>query len=318
MDIAEKRQLEALTFHIKKRKKETPNFDINLIKDLFKKFPDFLISLPSEEGVLGKNSVKIEKKTIEKEVKTSINISDGLLLGKISSTKYGIIIKLRDAKNKEIDEPSYESKPTEGVEKVFFFLIYHHESKEKGMILLERNGIYGINSVFITLLKSYFNEHFPDYIFKASTFIDRDIVKRIVKDGMAKSITLKSNRISRDNSDKLNIPEGSDDYTLELIIRKKNGYFSTGPRTVIKKLFDEKDKNYVISETLESIGFDSRSEVIVNFEYDDKSKKINLEESLRAPRSVYDIHVKVDKYGDSDFEAISKEAKIKFNLINPM
>lgn len=317
MQQGEKRQLEAIVFHIEKRKKETPRFDIELNKELFIKFPDFLLSIPSEDGELGKNSVKIENRVIEKQPQISLTLSEDLLLGKISSTKYGKIIKLVDAKRKEDNNPSYESKPTEGVEKVFFFLIHFDESQEKGMILLERNGIYGIKSVFVTLLKKYFSEFHPDYKFKATSFLDKDIVKRIVTNGDAKSITLKTNKISRDNSDKLNITEGSEEYVFELTIKKKRGFFNSGTRGIVKKLFDEKDKNYVISKSLETIGFNENSDVTVNFEYESKPKRINLDESLRKPRSVYDIFVSVDKYGDSDFEMISKEAKLKLELINP-
>lgn len=315
--IEEKRQLEALTFHISQRKKDTPRFESNLGKHLFTHFPDFLYTLPDDEDG-SKNSIKIEKKTINKKTQTTIYYKDKILFGKISSAKYGSITKLVDVKNKESVKPSYESTVTEGVEKVFFFYVHFNVSNDKGMILLERNGIYGIKKVFTTVFKQYFREYFPDYIIKTATFIDNDINKKIIKDGVAKSITLKTNKISKDITDKLSITEESKDYVYELVIKKKNGFFPSNARGVIKKLFDKKDKNYIISEPLESIGFGEESDIIVGFEYNNKKKNINFNESISRVRSVYDIYVEVDKYGESELSSITEIANEKLQLINPM
>ncbi|WP_158838236.1 hypothetical protein [Polaribacter sp. L3A8] len=313
----EKRQLEALIFHISKRKKETPRFDLDLGKHIFNHFPDFLYTLPTEDDGL-KNSIKIEKKEISNQIETTIHYNDRILLGKISSTKYGSIIKLVNAKNKEDNKPSYESTINEGVEKVFFFFIYFNETNDKGMIFLERNGVYGINSVFTDVLKLYFREYFPNYIMKTSRYIDQDINAKIINDGAAKSITLKTNKVSKDITDKLNLTEESEEYVYELVIRKKNGFFPSNTRGVIKKLFDKKDKNYIISEPLESIGFNDKSDVTIGFSYNNKSKNINFNESIGGVRSVYDIFVKVDKYGESDLDSISELAYEKLQQINPL
>lgn len=314
----EKRQLEALFFEIKEREKETPRFEQNLKKHLFENFPNFLLNLPNDE--YGKNSTKMERRTIDGQPQTSIGLEGDFFFGKISTTKFGKKDKIVDTDDKENDDPIFETNGTsQGIEKVFFFFMGFDKSQQRGLILLEKKGVNGIVGVFRKTLKQYFNNYFSDYKIEVKTYYDKEAIKELVENGVARSLTLKTNKISNDTADNLRLTETTDDYEYTLTIKKKGNrsFFGSNTREIIRRLYDDKNKSYIISETLKDAGFDETSDVSVNFEYDNLNKNVSLEEFKKIPRSIYNIYVNVDEYGNSDFQEMREITINKFDQINP-
>lgn len=310
------RKLEAITFNFKKKdgKSET---EINLFDELFTKFPNFIDLLPNDES--SKKSVKIEKKKVDGKVTSSLkgHKSNRLITGKISSTNYGKIIKIVNPNDKEA-EPVFESKPEHGVEKVFFFFIYVAEDNHKGFILLERNGLYGIKSVFCSVLKRFIKDEYPENRIVFNDFIDKEILKRYISNGATKSVTLKTDKIPKELSDKLHfIEEEYKDYTITLTIKKKRGgHFGSSTKKVIDKLYSERDKSYLLTDNLKVLGFGESSEITTRINLNGKEKNINFNESFNL-KSIYDINVKLDIFGESDLEEITQRTINLFKEIKP-
>ncbi len=309
------RKLEAVTFNFKTKegKSETK---INLLENLFKDFPNFIDLLPNDES--NKRSVKIEKIKNDNIIISSFkkHSTDRILTGKISSTNYGKIIKIIDPQDKD-SEPVYQSKPEHGVEKVFFFLIHISENNNNGFVLLERNGVYGIRTVFCSILKSFITDSYPENKIGFNDYIDRDILKRFISNGVTKSVTLKTDKIPKELSDKLHfLEEEYKDYTISLTIKKKRGFFSSNAKKIIEKLYDTQDKSYLITEDLKVLGFGENSEISSKIEYEGKEKNINFNESFKL-KSIYDIKVKLDSFGESVLSEITEKAINLFKEINP-
>ncbi|PWI29769.1 hypothetical protein DI383_08395 [Flavobacteriaceae bacterium LYZ1037] len=311
----ENRKLEAITFSFKKKdgKSET---GINLFEELFSKLPNFIDLMPNDES--SKKSVKIEKKKIKGKITSSLKIhkSSRFITGKISSTNYGKIIKIINPNDKDAD-PVYQSKPEHGVEKVFFFFIYIAEDNHKGFILLERNGVYGIKSVFCSVLKSFVGDSYPENRIVFNDFIDKEILRRYMTKGATKSVTLKTDKIPKEISDKLHfLEEEFKDYTITLTIKKKRGNFGSSTKKVLDKLYSEKDRSYLLTENLKVLGFGENSEITTKVKLDGKEKNINFKDSFNL-KSIYDIIVKQDIYGESDLEEITQTTINLFKEINP-
>ncbi len=301
----EKRLLEVLTFQFKTRKGKLET-RFNLFEKISSDFAEFINLLPNDNNT--KKSVKIENKTINGETKSSFaKYSDiRCIAGKISSTTYGKIIKILDPNNKEA-EPVYESKPEHGVEKVFFFLINVSLENHNGYIILERNGVYGIRTVFCSIFKRFIQDNYPEHTISFHDYIDKDILQRTFTQGSAKSITLTTSNIPQEISDKLFLQEDLKDYSISLTIKKKHGFFSTTTKSIIKKIYDTKNRSYLITDDLEVIGFGKGSEVSTFFKYKGKDKTINFDESFKL-KSTYDINVNIDSYGESDLKEITTHA----------
>lgn len=311
----ENRKLEAITFALKKKdgKSET---GIKLFEEIFTKLPNFIDLLPNDES--SKKSVKIEKKKNKGKITSSLkkHKTNRFITGKISSTNYGKIIKIINPNDKEAD-PVYQSKPEHGVEKVFFFFIYIAEQNNKGFILLERNGLYGIKSVFCSVLKSFIRDSYPENRIVFNDFIDKEILKRYLTKGATKSITLKTDKIPKELSDRLHfLEEEYKDYTITLTIKKKRGNFGSSTKKVLDKLYSEKDKSYLLTENLKVIGFGENTEITTKVNLNGKEKNINFNDSFNL-KSIYDIVVKLDVYGESDLEEITQTTINLFNEINP-
>lgn len=309
------RKLEAITFNFKTKdgKSETK---IDLFENLFSLLPNFIDLLPNDES--NKRSVKIEKKKIDKKTISSFNkhSKDRFITGKISSTNYGKIIKIIDPQDKD-SEPVFQSKPEHGVEKVFFFFIYIAKENHKGFILLERNGVYGIRTVFCSVLKSFIKDTYPENKIAFNEFIDKEILKRVVSTGDTKSVTLKTDKIPKELSDKLHfLEEEYKDYTISLTIQKKRGFFGSSTKKVIEKLYSTKDKSQLITENMKVIGFGESSEISTKVNFNGKEKNINFNESFNL-KSIYDIEVSLDSYGESDLNEITEKAINLFKEINP-
>lgn len=309
------RKLEAISFNFKTKNGDSET-NIDLFESIFVHFPNFIDLLPNDESI--KRSVKIEKKKNGTDISSSFkkHSQQRLLTGKISSTNYGIIVKIIDPQDKD-SEPVYQSKPEHGVEKVFFFLIHISENNNKGIILLERNGIYGIKTVFCPILKSFIRESFPENKIVFNDFIDKDILKRVVDKGATRSITIKTDKIPKELSDKLHfLEEEYKDYVISFMIKKKRGYFGSNTKKVLKKLFSSRDKSHVLTEELKVAGFGDNSEISSIINYDGRDKNINFNESFSF-KSIYDISVSLDSFGESELDEISEKAINLFQEINP-
>lgn len=312
----ENRKLEAVTFNFK-QKNENSETSFDLFNEIGTEFANFVDLLPNDEP--NKRSVKIEKK---KEDDNSIISSfkilkkERLVYGKISSTNYGKIINIIDPQDKDA-EPVYQSKPEHGLEKVFFFLIHISQENNKGFFLLERNGVYGIRTVFCSIFKRFIKDTYPENKVFFNNFIDKEILNRYINKGTTKSITLKTDRIPKELSDRLNfLEEEYKDYTISFTIKKKRGFFGSSTNKVINELYNSGNKSYLITENLKVAGFGENSEISTKVSLNGKEKNINFNDSFNL-KSIYDIYVETDEFGESELNSISNQAISLFKEINP-
>lgn len=309
------RKLEALTFNFKTKDGKS-EIGENLFESIFNQFSDYIDLLPNDES--NKRSVKIEKKKLNGNTSSSFkrHNNNRFITGKISSTNYGKIIKIVNPQDKDA-EPVYQSKPEHGVEKVFFFFISISENNNKGFILLERNGVYGIRTVFCSVMKSFIRETYPENKIVFNEYIDKEILKRVISNGGTKSLTLKTDKVPKELSDKLHfLEEEYKDYTISLTIKKKRGFFGSNTKKVLEKLYSTKDKSHLITENMKVVGFGENSEISTKVSYNGKERNINFDDSFNL-KSIYDIKVELDSFGESDLSEITEKAINLFNEIKP-
>lgn len=318
----DERALESLAFIIEPRNKDTEPFNIDLCSFLNKKFINFVDLMPNDEK--NKKSVRIEKDLSGKKPKSicDLSISKEFFSGKISTTGYGEIQDIVDTKEKAKNpnsKPVYTTTKTQGAEKSFYFLIYYNKDIGKGMIMLESYKNLGVKQVFNKVLNSFLQDFFPEYRLKTNNVIDKDIISQTVKNGDVRSIKLVEPKINADTADKLGIyKEFLKDYKLTVIVESKSSrFFPNRTNQVLRKVFDDDKKSYILGEELTNLGFGESSEITVNYNYNNSDKNIIFDNPFKRLRTRYKVLVNTDVYGKSDFKEINKIAIEKLKDICP-
>ena len=306
----EERKLEVLKFSIstkddRKTKVNMSSIDgVDLLDIFFKHFIQFIESLEPDERT--KRVVKLGD---------SFNKPKGVrsISGIIETGKYGKEEKVVDVNKKDIDAV-FKIHKNHSVQKPFFFLICIPRIKNEGLIILEREGQFGIKALFTFLFHTFVEQNFPLHIVQYSNFIDDQIVKNYIEKGAYNSISLTRTSLPQDIADRYGLEMfENNDYIIELSIKAKGKKHITGDaRKKVKEIFESNPDGFFSSESFTQLGFDENATVKVNATYKNSKRTIDLSQTMRF-RPYYDINVELNDTGHSSFNSIEQEA---INLMN--
>lgn len=301
----EERKLEVLKFSIST--KEDRNIKLNmssidgvdLLDTFFRHFIQFIESIEPDDRT--KRVVKLGDSFNKPEGFRSVS-------GIIETGKYGKEEKVVDVTKKDI-EAVFKIHKNHSVQKPFFFLVCIPRIKNEGLIILEREGQFGIKALFTFLFHSFVEQNFPFHIVKYSNFVDDEVVKNYIQKGAYNCISLTRTSLPQDIADRygLEIFE-NDDYIIELSIRAKGKKHITGKaQKRIKEIFESNPDGFFSTESFTQIGFDENATVKVNATYKNSKRTIDLSQTMRF-RPYYDIFVELNETGHSSFDSIESEA----------
>lgn len=301
----EERKLEVLKFNIstkedRKTKVNMSSIDgVDLLDTFFKHFIQFIESLEPNERT--KRVVKLGD---------SFNKPKGIrtVSGILETGKYGKEEKVVDVTKKDI-EAVFKIHKNHSVQKPFFFLVCIPRIKDEGLIILEREGQFGIKSLFTFLFHTFVEANFPLHIVQYSNFVDDEVVKNFIQNGAYNSISLTRTSLPQDIADRYGLEMfENNDYVIELSIKAKGKKHITGDsRKRIREVFESNPDGFFSSESFTQLGFDENAVVKVNATYRNSKRTIDLSQTMRF-RPYYDINVDLNETGHSSFDSIEQEA----------
>jgi hypothetical protein len=307
----EERKLEVLRFSIAKRENRKAKLlmssidGVDLIDNVFENFVRFIDNLPPDDK--NKRVVQLGKKQDKSTYfhkKSDIRSISGIL----QTGKYGKEENVVD-KDRKDDTPVFRIHKNHAVPKPFFFLICISDKKKDGLVILEREGGYGIKSIFIRLFKMFIDQNFKDLAVSFTNFIDDEIVKKYISDGAYNSIKLTRDSLPEDVAERYGLEKfQTNDFVVELTIKAKGKRRIMGnARKRIQDMFEENPDGFFASEEFGKLGFDNSATVKVNSTYRDSRRTIDLSDTMKF-RPYYDILVELNDAGHSQFESIEYEA----------
>ena len=313
----ETRNIEIHTFSLfdSKTKERVKLNDINgvdLLDVIFEGFVKFIDSFPVDEH--NKRVVNFYKENDRVLFRKSNN--KRLITGKIETGRYGKEENVKDVNHKE-NGVAFKIYKNHAVQKPFFFMISVPENKDKGFILLEREGQYGIKEIFVRLFKLYLKSFDDYYWVRFENFIDKEVVNNYINNGEYNSISVTRNSLPAEVSDRYGLGKfDTDDFTIELKIKaKSNKKISGTAKQRIKKIFENKLDGFFVAKEFDSLGFDESSKIKVNSTYRNSPRTIDLGDTMKF-RPYYEINVEINDKGHSEFGSIQTEAIELLNEFN--
>lgn len=297
-------RLEVYTFNIHKLNfsEELPVQKFDGTHSFYKFFHDYTQSLKKDIYIntQQKKSVQFNPSVLRK-YPDQFTIS-----GIIESGEYGTESKIIDSVTKK----NVFKKEVHHLDvNPFYFLVCSPANLKSGIIILQRTGIYGINTVFTTHLSQFFKDKFPDFRMRFNTYIAKDLARNLLSKGAINEIKLIRKNLPRDVADKLGILNLQKDILrmeFKIIAKPKNS-FSLNSRA--KKFVKNPNASFFEVEELESLGFDNSEQTStkIKVKIGKNSRTVDLGDMANL-RPYYDIRDELtfDATGHPSFLSINK------------
>lgn len=308
--------IEVFTFSIRKKRArvalsfaDEPDFFKMLIDDMDGLIPfidkNITGDLPAE-----KMTVRIPKHHC------SLSKEKRYLCGIIETGHYGKEYEVVDKDDPEDDEKKIFLGKSKAILKPFFYFIKIPRTGDKALLVLERTDNDGIFPVFRSILISYLNDKFNygldekiDYTIDRSNVIIKSYLQKLTE-GRFKSFTLTANTVSPDIAERYFGSLEKEDFSVDLVVRF-NGSLSGEKERAIRNLINSGEALFESSD-LNAI-FEGAEKKYTSTIGDGKSAKTRTvyvnEDKMGLIRPYYDVEVKENDKGFSDFESIKKAVK---------
>ena len=305
-----KTTIEAYTITVRRKREKDPL--------LFSDSPD-IYDLMAHDNVsfikyIDKNitgDLPAEKMTVRIPPKDhSHNDKKRYLCGIIETGYYG---KEYEAVDK--DDPKDETKKillgkSKAILKPFFYYIQIPRKGNKALLILERVDNNGIYTLLRSILISFFNYHFlveDLYIIDRNAVVLTSYLKKL-KEGRYNSLSLSANSIHTDAAERYFGGLNSEDFTIELTMKFKNGMGEIKEKKVKeminsgKFLFDSPDLNAIFEDSTKKVTASIAG---------GKTRTLYLgNENKNIIHPYYEIEVKDNEKGFSDYSSIKKATKL--------
>lgn len=299
--MAQEIKLEVYTFRIReKRKKDYISFYNTFSKNReMTNFIKRLIKFNDELNVdeKRKKSIQFKSDTLK------INSKKGIYSGIIESGDYGIQSRLV---NRNTKEEVYTKQKDDLDIKPFYYLIWIPEKGNVAFLILQRIGIYGINSIFQSVFKNFISKVNESLIVDFSPYVSKDLAQTYISRGTLKQISLRRFNLPPDIIDHLGLEEFDDDIlSLELKITAKKDGFSF--RDKLSTFIKDKNGKFFDSPTLKNIGIDGEHNEKIKIKLNGNTRTIDLSDTLEI-RPYFDVDDEVNKNkktGHPTFESIN-------------
>jgi hypothetical protein len=192
----------------------------------------------------------------------------------------------------------------------FYFLTYVPENSNVGLLFLQRFGVFGVNTVFHSSFKSFFESKFQDYIVDFNPFVSKELAEEFLSSGNIKEIVLRRMNLPTDLSDKLNMTEYHDAIqSIEIRIKSTRKKFFGGINKRVKSFLKDSNAKFFDIPELRNIGFDGAHQISVVSKSSGNTRTIDLSDTGNI-RPYYDVNndVKIDSKGYPTFNSIDDVA----------
>lgn len=248
-----------------------------------------------------KRSFKIDSKRIK------ISTKERIISGIIESGDYGYESEIY---NINTGDKTY-FKTTEDTEiKPFYFCIFIPNNENKGYIILQRMGVYGIHSIFKSHLTAFFKQKFTNLVIEFNPYISKEIAHTFLEKGNIKEFVLRRFNLPTDVADRLGFTGHEEDirYIEMKIVAKRKKFLPLNQR--VDRFMKDPNAAMFQLEELHALGFNGEHTSQVKVQYGDNTRTVDLSDTGQI-RPYYDIDKDVikDKSGHPVFESIDNLAK---------
>ena len=179
--------------------------------DFWKKYGEYNNSIEEQKLFAFDQDVKIEEK--KKDYK--------YFMGKINSGAYGVESEITDI---ETNEVVHKKKGNEAdIKQFYFFIAIPKENEkyevEKGIIIFQNIGVYGVKTITMDYLKKYLGKYFDTSIYSGN-ICPEVFVERLIKDNTINKLIVVKNNISEDVSDNIGIGYGKQEVSYSKLMMK--------------------------------------------------------------------------------------------------
>lgn len=308
--MANEVKLEVYTFRIRK-KRDKENY-INLDEfdggDMLEFFQKYLNSF-NVDIVINEQRKKSLKFLSDF---TRFNSKDRTISGILESGDYGVDSTILDQHTGAV---KFKKNKDDLDVKPFYFFLSLPSRHNKGMVVLQRLGIYGINGIFTQHFAEFFQEKYDDYIVEFNPLISRQLAKEFIDNGLVKEITLRRYDLPDQLEDKLGLTNHKDVARIEIkIIAKSRKNLPFEDR--IKRFFENPNAALFDIPALNALGFDGNHTSSVRIKSGSNTRTIDLSDTGQI-RPYYDIskEVLLMENNHPEFESIDSVAR---QLINEL
>lgn len=179
--------------------------------DFWKKYGKYNNSIEEQKLFAFDQDVKIEGE--EKDYK--------YFMGKINSGAYGVESEITDI---ETNEVVHKKKGNEAdIKQFYFFIAIPKENEkyevEKGIIIFQNIGVYGVKTITMDYLKTYLGKYFDTSIYSGN-ICPEVFIERLIKDNTINKLIVVKNNISEDVSDNIGIGYGKQEVSYSKLMMK--------------------------------------------------------------------------------------------------
>jgi hypothetical protein len=303
--MANEIKLELYTFRIReKRSDDFLNLDSFFGEsDFFAFFQEYISTLDQE--LLVNESQKKSLQFVSDNI--SIAFENRTISGVVESGDYGVESRIVDRTSKK---ENYRKMVDDLDIKPFYFLILAPKRHNKGLLVLQRLGGFGINALFTYHFEKYFKMKYEGLLVEFNPFVSKELAKAFIENGAIKEISLKRYSLPSDLIDKLGLTNHREDVlSIELRITAKQKRFLPFNGRVDKFIKNPNARLFEIGE-LEKLGFDGTHKSSIKVKVGTNTRTVDLSETGQI-RPYYDINNEVEKElsGHPKFASIDKIAK---------
>lgn len=304
--MANEIKLEVYTIAIREKRGKVALLLSDVLGDDFLSFVKGYIESFNEFSLIEESKRSIQY--VASSVK--FNSGDRTISGIIESGDYGFSSKLVNWKTKK--QTGKKSQDDLDI-KPFYFLLWLPKDKNKGVVILQRIGIHGINGIFIKDFRKYFNDKFGNLIIDFSPVITKSLAKKFVEEGAIKTIILRRYDLPANLEDKFGLSNHRGVASLEIrVVAKSRRFLPFNER--IKKFINNKNAELFDLPGLSGLGIDGNHESSAVIKLGNSLRTIDLSETGEI-RPYFDVteDVEIQTDGHPKFDSIDEVAKKLLN-----
>ena len=193
------------------------------------------------------------------------------------------------------------------IDRSHYFQILFIEGSETGFIVLEKNQ-KSCKKEFCDILEYILNQLYSGIQLSVKQFIEREFYMNYLKEGNYNSITCVRKGVKTESNDGILNIINQGTYKIETKLTT-SGDLKDRIKNKIVNAFEDK-KNFIEIPEFDELNYSANngSYLIINSEYNGKSRTIDLSDVLKV-RPIYDLDdVKENSDGNSNFKSIRNKA----------
>ncbi|MBS1546487.1 MAG: hypothetical protein JSU02_03805 [Bacteroidetes bacterium] len=282
-------QLELYTIGTREKRdtKFIPLEDLGENGDFLSFFKGFITSL--DKDMLDDEEQKRSLQVTTKRITSNVRMISGIF----ESGEYGLESRIV---NRKTHRQTYKKTVDDVDIKPFYFLLYMPQRSGKGLLVLQRTGGYGINTVVRKHLNRFFADRFGGLKMEVNQYLSKALADKFIGEGTIQEISIRRYDLPPDSVNKLGLTNSmSDILSVELrITARKKGKLRLNDK--VKKFVKNPNANFFDIPEVKKLGFDGGEgqKTTIKARHGNRTRTIDLGDTMQI-RPYYDIDSEVEK-----------------------